>query len=34
MMLAGSTVLKDDEETKQAGRRKEETPRGKTQQRK
>jgi hypothetical protein len=34
MVLAGSTVLKDDEEIKQAGRRKEETAQGTTQQRK
>jgi hypothetical protein len=34
MMLAGSTILKDDEEIKQGGRQKEETPQGKTQKRK
>jgi hypothetical protein len=30
MMPAGSTIPKDDEEIKQGGRQKEETPQGKT----
>jgi hypothetical protein len=34
MMPAGSTILKDDEEIKQGGRQKEETPQGKTLKRK
>jgi hypothetical protein len=34
IMPAGSTILKDDEEIKQGGRQKEETPQGKTPKRK
>jgi hypothetical protein len=34
MMLAGSTIPKDDGEIKQGGRQKGETPEGKTQKRK